>query len=58
MLMLTRLQEPISLTLIPGLNRSEIGPEEYGPDDARTIERNSEAQLHIASHLAIHRIDP
>ena len=48
----------LALTLIPGINRSELGPEAFAADEAWMIERNAESQLHITSHVTVHRIDP
>ena len=48
----------MSLTLIPGVDRSTIRPEDYDASEAWMLERNAEAGPLITSHVAVHKLDP
>jgi pimeloyl-ACP methyl ester carboxylesterase len=48
----------MSLTLIPGVDRSALGPEDYGDTEAWMLKRNTEAGPLITSHVAVHKLDP
>ncbi len=48
----------MSLTLIPGVNRAELGPDAFAEDEQWMIERNAESQALITSHVQVHRLDP
>ena len=48
----------VALTLIPGVDRSQLTPDQFAEDEQWMIERNAESQPHIFSHIAVHRTDP
>lgn len=48
----------LALTLIPGVDRSQLGPDSFSADEAWMITRNAESAPHITSHIAVHRLDP
>lgn len=48
----------LSLTLIPGVSHAALGPDDYAPDEQWMLERNQESAPLIASHVAVHRLDP
>lgn len=48
----------MSLTLIPGVSHAALGPEDYAEDEQWMYQRNQESTPLIASHVAVHRLDP
>jgi len=48
----------MALTLIPGVDRSQLGVDSFADNEAWMIERNLESLPHISSHIAVHRQDP
>lgn len=48
----------MALTLIPGVDRSRVGPEAFAEDEAWMIARNAESAPHITGHVTVHRLDP
>ena len=48
----------MALTLIPGVDRSQLTPDKFAEDEKWMVERNTESQPHIFSHIAVHRTDP
>ena len=48
----------LGLTLIPGLDRAQITPEDYADEEAWMLARNIESTPHITSHVMVHRQDP
>jgi pimeloyl-ACP methyl ester carboxylesterase len=48
----------MSLTLIPGVNRAELGAEAFADDEQWMLARIAEATPTITSHVAVHRLDP
>ena len=48
----------MSLTLIPGVDRSSLTPTDYAPSEAWMLKRNIEAAPMITSHVSVHKLDP
>jgi pimeloyl-ACP methyl ester carboxylesterase len=48
----------LALALIPGVDRSAIGPDDYADDEQWMAERNAEALRTITSHVSVHTTDP
>jgi pimeloyl-ACP methyl ester carboxylesterase len=48
----------MSLTLIPGVDRSLLGADKFADDEQWMVERVAEAAPTITSHIAVHRLDP
>ncbi|MGV0034624.1 MAG: hypothetical protein ACNYPE_06570 [Candidatus Azotimanducaceae bacterium WSBS_2022_MAG_OTU7] len=48
----------MSLTLVPGVDRSTLGPEGFDASETWMLERNIEAGPLLTSHVAIHRLPP
>ena len=48
----------MSLTMVPGVNRNDLGPDAWADDEAWMQARNDESVATITSHLAVHRLDP
>ncbi len=48
----------LALTLIPGVDRSQLGSDAYADDEQWMFERNLESANDITSHVTVHRLDP
>jgi len=48
----------MSLTLVPGVNRTQLPPDAYAEHEQWMVQRNAEAAPTITSHIAVHRLDP
>ena len=48
----------MSLPIVPGVNRKELGPEAYGEEDKWMIARTAEVEPLIRSHVTVHMLDP
>ena len=48
----------LSLPVIPGVNRRELGPEAFAADEQWMVARNADAEPFIRSHVAVHTADP
>ena len=48
----------LALAMIPGVDRSALGPDDYGEDEAWMAQRNVEALQTITSHVSVHTTDP
>jgi pimeloyl-ACP methyl ester carboxylesterase len=48
----------MSLPVIPGVNRRELAPEAFGPDEEWMVQRTAEVDWLIRSHVTVHTHDP
>ncbi|MBT4493491.1 MAG: alpha/beta fold hydrolase, partial [Gammaproteobacteria bacterium] len=48
----------LALALIPGVDRSRLGPESFAENEQWMVKRAAESQQHITSHITTHRLDP
>ncbi len=48
----------MSMPVIAGVNRRELTPEAYAPDEQWMIERTNEIEPLIRSHVTVHMLDP
>jgi hypothetical protein len=48
----------LSLPVIPGVSRREVGPEAFADDEAWMLRRMAEAEPLIRSHVTVHTHDP
>lgn len=48
----------MSLPVIPGVNRRELAPDAFGPDEDWMVRRTAEVDWLIRSHVTVHTHDP
>lgn len=48
----------LSMSVVPGLNRREITPGDWSPDEQWMLERMAASERLVRSHLAVHTCDP
>lgn len=48
----------LSLPVVPGVNRREIGTDAFAPDERWMVARNAEAERLVRSHVTVHTSDP